>query len=633
MELPEAENVSGSLLTTQTLPLMENKLIVKINIEEKQILHFASFMLQQQFNHHHYFELRFNHDEMGLPGLINLNNSRDFVGKALTVSFGYLTDKMQDFSGLVTKVELSQAHGYHGMLVVSGYSPTILIDRGKDLGSYLDKSLDDIVQLATSGTPQNDLKFVINAARKTPIDYLIQYRESDFEFLNRLSAEYHEWFYYDGTKLHFGKPDDQKEIALFYGRDVQNLQYAMEAAPIKNKRFAYSSKEDQMLSSESSGKADGIPDLAHAIQASNLMYSKVYNQPALIRVDNSNDIKNYVDNEEKANISELLKVSAGGDNPALGIGTLAEISMSVRQDLNFATDSIGKFLITSITHNLTGTGKYTNTFEGVLSSTERLLVKNYRKPNADMQLAQVMDNHDPQGLGRIKVLFKWECMTNDQTEWLRIITPGAGTGERGNNRGYFAIPEIGDQVMVGFEEGNVARPVVMGSIYHRSNVDSSPQIQNHLKSITTRSGHLIEFDDSEGSQGIKVTDINNNIIHIDTSKNNITITAMENMTLNCKNMQINVQENLDMQVGQNQSVNVGKDIATTAGKNYSLSATGNISESSDNRTELASKDFTRQSGTSSEVASEVSLFSSKENMTMQSGKTVELNSAEKSNLF
>jgi uncharacterized protein involved in type VI secretion and phage assembly len=612
---------------------MEKKLIAEINIEDKEITHFASFSLQQAFNEHHYFELRFNHDQMGAPGLISLDDSRDFVGKTLTASFGHSPEGMQNFVGLVSKVELSQSHGYHGVLIVSGYSPTILIDRGPDLGSYLEKDLNEIVKLATKDTPANDLKVVANASRSASIDYIIQYRESDFAFLNRLSAEYHEWFFYDGKQLNFGKPNTQKEVALFYGRDVQEMQYAMEIAPIKNKRFSYNPKQNEMLLSESTGKVEGTPDLSHAIKASNLTFSKTFNQPSLIRVDNGNDIKSLVENEEKANTSELLKVTARGDNAELGIGSIAEITMSLRKELSFTSESLGKFLITSIKHHIDENGKYHNTFEGKISTTERILVKNFEKPQPDMQLADVIDNNDPQGQGRIKVKFKWECLTNDVTEWLRVVTPSAGVGDRGNNRGYFAIPEIDDQVMIAFEEGNIARPVVMGSVYHSSSVDSRPLIKNHLKSIITRSGHLVEFDDDPNTQGIKITDIHQNIIHIDTKGNNITITALENMTLNCKNMQINVGENMDVQVGQNQSTNAGKDIATTAGNNYSLSAVGDVSETSNNRTELATKDFKRTADTSNEIASEISMFSAKENMTMQSGKIVELNSAEKSNLF
>nr|WP_315418388.1 phage baseplate assembly protein V [uncultured Pedobacter sp.] len=491
---------------------MEKKLITEINIEDKAITHFASFSLKQAFNAHHYFELRFNHDQMGLPGMISLNDSRDFVGKSLTASFGYDPGNLQEFVGLVTKVELAQSHGYHGVLIVSGYSPTILIDRGPDLGSYLDKDLNSIVNLATSDVPSNDIKIVANAARKEPIDYLIQYRESDFDFLNRLSGEYHEWFYYDGKQLNFGKPDDQKEVALVYGRDVQNLQYAMEIAPIKNKRFAYNPKQDEMLQSESSGASDGSPDLSHAIQVSNTMYSKTFNQPALIRVDNSNDIKNHVQNEEKAHISNLLKVNASGDNAALGIGSIAEITMSIRKELSFSTESLGKFLITTINHDIDGTGKYYNTFEGVVATTERLSVKNYTKPNPDMQLADVVDNADPQGQGRIKVKFKWECKTNDVTEWLRVITPDAGSSDKvSKNRGFVFIPEIGDQVALTFEEGNIARPIVLGSVFHGKS-GSGGSASNNSKSLTSKSGHTLTMDDGAG---MVMKDKDSNFIELD----------------------------------------------------------------------------------------------------------------------
>ena len=508
---------------------MEQKLITEINIEDKAITHFASFSLQQAFNSHHYFELRFNHDQMGAPGLINLDDSRGFVGKTLTASFGYSQEHLQNFMGLVTRVELAQSHGYHGVLIVSGYSPTILIDRGEDLGSYLDKDLDTIVKLATNDTPANDLKIVANASRQSTIDYLIQYKESDWEFLNRLSGEYHEWLYYDGQQLNFGKPDDQKDITLFYGRDVHNLQYAMEVSPIKNKRFAYNPKQDEMLQSESSGKANGNPDLAHAINASNLMYSKTFNQPSMIRVDNSSDIKTHVENEEKAHISELLKVNASGDNCELGIGTLAEITMSIRQDVAFATESLGRFLITSITHNLDGTGKYHNTFEGVVSDTERILVKNYDKPNPDMQLADVVDNADPQGNGRIKVKFKWECKTNDVTEWLRVITPDAGSSEKvSKNRGFAFVPEKGDQVVIAFEEGNVARPIVMGSVFHGMN-GSGGSNENHLKSIATRSGNKLLLNDNDGS--INLMDKGSANLHFD-GAGNATTNAATTKTIN-----------------------------------------------------------------------------------------------------
>jgi type VI secretion system secreted protein VgrG len=513
---------------------MEKKLITEINIEDKAITHFASFSLKQAFNVHHYFELRFNHDQMGSPGMISLNDSRDFVGKTLTASFGYDSGSLQEFAGLVTKVELAQSHGYHGVLIVSGYSPTILIDRGPDLGSYLDKDLNSIVNLATSDVPSNDIKIVANAARKEPIDYLIQYRESDFDFLNRLSGEYHEWFYYDGKQLNFGKPDDQKEVALIYGRDVQNLQYAMEIAPIKNKRFAYNPKQDEMLQSESSGASDGSPDLAHAIQVSNAMYSKTFNQPSLIRVDNNNDIKNHVQNEEKAHISNLLKVNASGDNAALGIGSIAEITMSIRKELSFSTESLGKFLITTINHDIDGTGKYYNTFEGVVATTERLSVKNYSKPNPDV------------------------------TEWLRVITPDAGSSDKvSKNRGFVFIPEIGDQVALTFEEGNVARPIVLGSVFHGKS-GSGGSASNNSKSLTSKSGHTLTMDDGAG---MIMRDKDSNFIELDGAGKAVFETK-ESILIKCGESSIFMDKT-------GKIIIKGKDILTL-GENIGNSATTSI---------------------------------------------------------
>jgi type VI secretion system secreted protein VgrG len=599
---------------------MEINLLKEISIGDKQISHFSSFTLQQQFNAHHYFELRFNHDQLGAPGLITLDDSRDFVGKTFTASFGYVSGQPQNFAGVVTKVELTQTNGYHGMLIVSGYSPTILIDRGPDLGSYLAKSLDAIVQLATKDTPVNDLRIVANASRKNEIDYVIQYRESDFDFLNRLSAEYHEWFFYDGENLNFGKPDQQKEVALFYGRDVQSLQYAMEVAPIKNKRFAYNPKEDVMLQSESTGAADGRPDLVHAINASNTMYSKTFNQPSLIRVDNGSDIKNHVDNEEKANISGLLKIHANGDNPEVGIGTIVDVTMSLKQEISFVTESLGKFLITSVTHTIDERGHYHNTFEGVVSTTERIAVKNYERPNPDMQLADVLDNNDPEGQGRIKVKLKWECQTNDPTEWLRVITPDAGRSESvSKNRGLVFIPEKGDQVLVSFEEGNVARPIVMGSVFHGKN-GSGGSSSNNNKSITSKSGHTFTMDDAGGMLLKDRSGLNH--ISID-GTNAITVTSDNNVTLQTGNVMIIMDKENDKIIIQ------AKNIEIRAADDFKLTGDGAPSKNGSiefqEKLSISSKNELFMVGeTSAKLNSkEVNIVGSK---TVIDGKPVKINS-------
>ena len=492
---------------------MEKKLIVDINIEGTSITHFSTFNLDQRFNEHHTFQLRFNHDQVEEYNQVTLQNSKDFIGKNITVQFGVASGSENIFSGIVTKVELSQSHGFHGDILVSGFSPGILIDRGPDLGSYLNKDLKTIIQLATQDAPQNDLKFNIKPTNTSPIDYLIQYRESDYDFINRLSAEYYEWFYYDGQKLNFGKPDKLEEVSLIYGRDLHSLQYAMQIAPLKQNKFAYIPKQDELLKAEPQGGAGSNPDVSHAISASNKVFSKVFNGPMEVRVNSQKEISDFVNNEQKAQIAELVNIIGNGDNPQVGLGKVLNVSTSMRGATSFELQDFGKFLVTAVYHQIDGVGHYQNTFEGVTADTERLPVNEAAKPNPDMQLADVTDNNDPNKQGRIKVKFKWQCQSNDDTEWLRVVSPNAGSGDTGKNRGFLVVPEKGDQVIVAFEEGNIARPVVLGSVYHSNNVDSGGFTNSNIKGMTSRKGSNLTFDDGVHALALATSEANMFHVH------------------------------------------------------------------------------------------------------------------------
>lgn len=581
---------------------MDIELIRDINIGGKAISYIISFELHQRFNAHHYFELKFNHDLLGAPGLIDLDDSRELVGKTLTASFGRPEGKLQKFAGVVTKIDLTQTHGYHGVIIASGYSPTILIERGPDLGSYYNKTLSAIATLATGDTPANDLRIVINPDREKPVDYIMQYRESDFEFLNRLSGEYYEWFYYDGEQLNFGKPNSQTEVDVVYGRDIQTLQYGIEVAPVKNNRFAYNPQQDEMIQGQGSGNVSGRPDLVHAAKTAGNTYSKVFNQPSLIRVENSADLKELAENEEKAETGRLLKVAGKGDNPEVGIGKIINVSMSLRQGNSFITRSLGKFLITSVFHSIDSDGAYFNTFEGIVSTTERILYREYKRPSPDMLLATVYDNADPLGQGRVRVKFKWFAETNDPTEWLRVITPDAGSSSKvTKNRGFVFIPEKGDQVVVGFEDGNIARPIVMGSVFHGKN-GVGGNTNNDQKSLTTKSGHTVSMDDSGGILVKDKTDLN--FIAID-GKNAITVNTDNNITLQTGKVMI------IMDKAQDKIIIQARNIEIRAADDFLLTGDGAP-------TRTGSMEFGREL----QISSQNDLLISGEASTALNGKTV-----------
>lgn len=551
---------------------MENKVSVNINIEGTEINHFSTFKLIQRFNEHHSFELRVDYDQIETLGSLSLDKSKDFVGKNLTVEFGSTGSDGQTFTGKITRVEFGHSSGFQGELIISGYSPSILLERGPDIGSYLNKNLKSIIEQATADAASNDLQMNIKPISTAPIDYIIQYKESDFEFMNRLSAEYHEWFFYDGQSLNFGKPNQLKDVSLVYGRNLQTIQYAMQVAPLNYTKYAYDAQKDTLLTSSPSSVSGSSPDVNHAISASNQVFSKSYNQPLPIRASSKQQIDDFVNNEQKAIVSELVRISGSSDEPQVALGSILNISSSLRSELSFQESNFGKFLVTSVYHQVDDVGHYHNTFEGVAADTERLPVKEMVKPLPDMQLAIVLDNNDPEKQGRIKVQFKWQSAVNDPTEWLRVVSPNAGNGDAGKNRGFLVVPEVGDQVLVAFEEGNIARPVVMGSVYHSNNVNSGGFTNSNIKGMTSRRGSNLTFDDAGFALTLATTLAN--AIHINEPGGTLTATSAKVLTLQ-SNKNANVIELKD-EAGSI-SIKSQKTISLTTGNSsITLNTNGDI---------------------------------------------------------
>ena len=152
-----------------------------------------------------------------------------------------------------------------------------------------------------------------------------------------------------------------------------------------------------------------------------------------------------------------------------------------------------------------------------------------------------------------------------------MMSPDAGgTDQVSQNRGYVAIPEVGDQVMVGFVHNHPDRPFVMGGMFHGGTALGG-FADNRVKSIMTRSGHKVIFTEDES---IIITDKSGNEIHLDTTGSNINITAPETMTFTAKNMNFIVAENINTTAGMNISTTAGMNISEGAGANHAITAGG-----------------------------------------------------------
>jgi type VI secretion system secreted protein VgrG len=514
---------------------MQNQVIADIEIEDQKIDYYTSVVIRQQFNAHHEFEIRIKYDVLEAIGSFSLSNSQKLIGKSTIIKLKQANslDVAYEFRGIICEINMEQSDNFTSDLVLKGYSPTILLENGAHLASFYKKNLQQIVQTITKPVGDYNCKINIKPQHKSSITYICQYRESTFHFLNRLSSDFGECFYYDGKDLNFGKPSSSPNVEVTYGQDVHNLQFKLRILPLTFSGYSYYSKSDTLISSKSPSGVDGLDEYAgFALKESNKIFANPVNFPLKQRVESKGDLDGFLKKKKSAMAADLEVLTGTSDNPSLCIGAVASVKLSMLDASSaFKKDDCGNFLITGIEHHITSNDKYYNRFEGIPSGLEAIPVKNVIIPIAEPQVAVVTDNADPDNLGRVRVQMLWQQESGENTDWLRVMTPDAGTSdERSKNRGFVFVPEKGDQVLVCFRYNDADRPFVLGSIFQGKTAGGG-EANNDKKTLSTRSGHVIELNDKEGAESITITDKKKNKIVIDTKGESISITANESINM------------------------------------------------------------------------------------------------------
>ncbi len=140
----------------------------------------------------------------------------------------------------------------------------------------------------------------------------------------------------------------------------------------------------------------------------------------------------------------------------------------------------------------------------------------------------ITNNQDPKNEGRVKVNFPWRGK-DDESDWIRIVTFMAGS----DMGGYF-LPEVGDEVLVAFEKGDIDHPYVIGSLWSgkMKPPETNSDGKNNRRLIKSRSGHLVILDDEDGNEKIEIIDKSgSNKITIETASNTITIESGQDIKL------------------------------------------------------------------------------------------------------
>ncbi len=228
----------------------------------------------------------------------------------------------------------------------------------------------------------------------------------------------------------------------------------------------------------------------------------------------------------------------------------------------------------------------------------------------------VTNNKDPDKLGRVKVKFPW--LDEDvESWWARIAYPMGGA-----QRGFWWIPEINDEVLVGFEHGDVRHPYIVGTLYNGQDTppkadditskfagqeysegsyscsgrDFNDDGNNDLRFIRSRSGHLLILDDKGGAEKITIADkTGQHRIEIFTDKKKVVITSEDGdieliaggtVKICCDKLEthsrtdttMKVDANMELKVGSNLTVKAGQSVKQEAGLDFNIKAGTDLKE-------------------------------------------------------
>lgn len=563
-------------LADKTSPLV----YCTLSLDGKDFLSKSSFevALSQKTNNHDSFTIAAPDDALDSFSGYVLENSKNILGKKLTINFHRFGEVKNLFSGVIANIKNKKKNGY-GKLFITGSAPSILLESGKDCRSFEDKTLEQIINEITTEYPQEakvDASNIVNSSYSIP--YTVQYKESDYGFMQRLAKRYGEYFYYNGQQLIFGNKV-QPIISLEDGVDLIEAEFELSIKPQDFKYMVYdpekgSKTEKDSLSTRAQYKEN--PFQAIAVSASKNVFKKIpdvlYNHTG-IGIDTDKALSEAV-RREKENRENLVTVTGKSKDPNLKIGGRAKLV-----DIN--NKAMETYRIMEIKHFHNG-NEYYNEFVGIPDLFNAPYQDNEAFPMGEEQSARVVDNND--AMGRVRVQFPWQEKKGEKTPWLRIATLHTGAG-KGTN----IIPEIGEEVLVAYESGNAEKPYVSGALYNGAESSGFHTEGNDLKVIKTRSGHTILMNDSEDKMSITILDISGNTIYLDTVKKSITIQAPETIDIICKNLNIKVEENMKTTVGHNQETTVSKNIKTVAKEEISQDSGKKTIIASGDNTEISAK--------------------------------------------
>lgn len=445
--------------------------------------------------------------------------------------------------------------------------------------------------LQAAGIPASDFRFSLERPH-APREYCVQYRESDLAFISRLMEEegIYYFFEHEETRHVMVMADGRAAVvpiagpetlryrsslgSMAHGESVSRFVLAQEIKPGKVTLSDFNFKLPQLsLLGSSTGTADA--DL------------EVYEYPGDHETPTEASQLAQIRLEEK----QASRQEGEGDSGCIRLipGHTFTLEEHSRDSHNRS------YLITRVRHRgaqaVMGEGatgndeSYLNSFQVIPSDVPYRPARRTPRPTVKgVQTAIVVgpsgeeihtDEH-----GRVKVQFHWDRQgrRDDRSScWMRVSQLWAGGAF-----GAMFIPRVGQEVVVDFIEGDPDRPIVVGGVYHRTNVPPyllpAEKTKSTIKTNSTPGGsgsNELRFEDRRGNEEVYLHAQKDWNIQIEHDKGQ---QVLHDETLHVAHDRVmTVDHDVTETIGHDQTVAVGGMLTETVAQDAVLAVTGNRS--------------------------------------------------------
>lgn len=565
----KSDETSVALRTTAACSLTIDGNKIKYDISQAE--------LHQFIDHHHTLKV-------GLREIGQAQAAADFsdgiaytsfLGKSVSLGIapqGGVIDQSKElgFVGVVTRVDLENSIDSINAGTVTSSSPTISLDGARRNAFYRDQTTSDVIGAILRRYPLT--VGTIDATQGT-LKFSVQHRETDYEYVMRLAGESGLFAFFDGKEFRAVKPSSKDVEELIWRESLGAFSLGLGTAPLEytTEIYNYEQKKTYSQDSKSLPSQGALSQLSRiSPDASKSIYPDSGFAAAPERAGDAQSVDRILQCERGHALGRMITCHGQSIMPTVAPGHCVKIKGMNKFD--------GVYWVTSVRHVFDESGQYYNTFTCTPLDIAYPQKRFDRHPISNLQTGVVVDNNDPDKLGRVKVKFPWN--SSDETPWVRMLTPHAG-----KDHGWYSIPEIGDEVLIGYEQDSPDLPIALGSLYNK---DDSPHADtggqdNNVKLFVTRSGHKIVLNDTDGKEQVSITtkDGKNQII-LDVgsqpsitieSKGDISIKADGSIAIKGKSISLDSDQEIKLKAGADLKAEAGANLTTKASAMHNIEGT------------------------------------------------------------